>query len=193
MILMITVMILVGYLLGAIPFGLLIAKIWKIDIRKYGSGNIGATNVFRTLGLVPGMITFALDFLKGMLAVYIGYWAGGNPFIVLLMGVSAIFGHMYSVFLGFKGGKGAATGLGVLAAFAPEIFIVTMILAAMLIYATRYVSVASIVSSFAAAIMMFILHKPLPFTIAAFLVALFILFRHVPNIKRLLKGEEQRI
>ena len=185
--------ILAGYLLGSIPFGLLIARVWKVDIRKYGSGNIGATNVFRILGPVPGALAFFLDFLKGALAVYLGYWLGGNPLVVILMGIAAIFGHMFSIFIGFKGGKGAATGLGVLAGIAPDIFFFSLILVAVLIYASRYVSVASITGAFSAALLMFIFHKPLPYSIAALLVALFILYKHLPNIQRLRAGTEPRI
>lgn len=182
-----------AYLLGSIPFGLIIAKIWNVDIRKKGSGNIGATNVFRTLGPVPGAIVFGLDFLKGMLAVYIGYWAGGDPVLVLVLGISAILGHMFSVFLGFKGGKGAATGLGVLAGVAPDIFGIAMILAVVIIISTRYVSVASITTSFVAVGLMLLFHKPIPYTLATFLVAVFILLRHLPNLKRLFKGTEAKI
>lgn len=185
--------ILGSYLLGSIPFGLIIARIWNIDIRRYGSGNIGATNVFRALGPFPGALVLALDFLKGTLAVYIGYRVGGDPKLVLLLGVSAIFGHMYSVFLGFKGGKGAATGLGVLAGVAPDVFLIAAVFAAAVILATRYVSVASMATPLVVTCLMFVFRKPLPYTLAALLMAIFILSRHIPNIQRLLKGSEPRL
>jgi len=190
---MFVIFMLAAYLLGSIPFGFLIAKIWNIDIRKYGSGNIGSTNVFRTLGPLPGTIAFALDFFKGMLAVYMGFWVGGDPLLVILMGVSVVFGHMFSIFLGFKGGKGAATGLGVLAGIAPDVFLVAVIVAAVVIAATRFVSLASILTALTVAALMFILHKPLPYALATFLVAVFILIRHIPNIRRLLNGTELRL
>lgn len=190
---MLVFFILVAYLLGSVPFSFLVAKIWNIDIRQHGSGNIGATNVFRTLGPVPGAIAFALDFLKGMLAVYIGYWTGGDPIVVLTMGVAAIFGHMFPVFLAFKGGKGAAVGLGVLAGLAPEIFVAAIVLAVGLLLATRYVSIASMLTPFVAAILMYVLNKPRPYIWATFIVAVFIVIRHVPNIKRLLNGTEPRV
>lgn len=183
----------VAYLLGSIPFGLLVAKIWNIDIRRTGSGNIGATNVYRTLGPVPGSIVLALDFLKGLLAVYIGYWASGDPLLVLALGVLAILGHMFPVFLGFKGGKGAATGLGVLAGLAPEIFLIAAVLAGIVILAGRRVSLASITVPFVVALLMYIWHKPLPYTVATLLVAIFMGIKHIPNIKRLLNGTEPRI
>jgi glycerol-3-phosphate acyltransferase PlsY len=190
---MLAVYVLCAYLLGSIPFGFFVAKIWNIDIRRTGSGNIGATNVYRTLGPVPGTIVLALDFLKGVLAVYAGYWIGGDPLVVLLLGVAAIFGHMFSIFLGFKGGKGAATGLGVLAVIAPEIFLIAAVLAAAIIALTRYVSIASIITPFVVAILMYVFHKPLPYAAAAFVVAVFVFFRHVPNLKRLLAGTESRV
>jgi len=185
--------VLTGYLLGSVPFGLIIGKIWNIDIRKYGSGNIGATNVYRSLGAVPGTMVLLLDFLKGAAAVYLGYWAGGEPQVVLALGISVIFGHMFSIFLGFKGGRGAATGLGVLLGLTPDIFIVSAVFAALLIIITRYVSVASIFTPFLTVTLMFFLHKPLPYSVAALLVAIFIVIRHFPNITRLLQGTEPRI
>jgi len=182
-----------AYLLGSIPFGLLIAKIWNIDIRQQGSGNIGATNVLRTLGPGPGAAVFILDFLKGFLAVYIGYWIGGDPLMVLLLGTAAILGHMYSVFLRFNGGKGAATGLGVLAGIAPGVFLLSVALAALLIGTTRYVSVGSIITPFVAALLMYIFNKPLPYVWITLIIAVFILVRHRPNIKRLLAGTEKKV
>jgi len=190
---MLVLYLLAGYLLGSVPFGLIIGKIWNIDIREYGSGNIGATNVYRSLGIIPAALVFLLDLLKGTLAVYLGYWAGGDPQVIILLGVSVIFGHMFSLFLGFKGGRGAATGLGVLLGLAPEIFAVSAIFAALLIVATRYVSVASVITPFLVASLMFFLHKPLPYSIAALLVAVLIVLRHAPNLSRLLKGTEPKI
>lgn len=185
--------IVAGYFLGAIPFGLLISSIWNIDIRRYGSGNIGATNILRVLGPIAAALVFVLDLLKGTLAVYLGYWAGGDPLIVLLAGVSAILGHMFPIFLGFKGGKGAATGLGVLLGIAPEIFLGGAIMVALLIALTRYVSVASIITPVLVAAAFFLLKKPLLYSLAAGLVAILIIIRHIPNIQRLLSGTEPRL
>ena len=102
------------YLLGSIPFSYLIARLWRVDLRQVGSGNVGATNVLRSVGPWPGALAFLLDFLKGWLAVYLAFLAGGDPIFVLSLGLAVIIGHTYPIFLGFKGGKGAATGLGVL-------------------------------------------------------------------------------
>jgi len=186
-------LVIAAYLLGSVPFGLVVAGIWNVDIRRHGSGNIGATNVLRTLGPVPAAAVFALDFSKGLLAVYLGYWLGGGPWIVLLLGAAAIFGHMYSIFLRFKGGKGAATGLGVLAGLAPEVFVISIVVAAVIIYATRYVSVGSIITPFVAAGLMMLFHRPRPYITVTLVVGLFILIRHLPNIRRLRKGTEPKI
>jgi len=187
------IFILLAYLLGSIPFGPLVAKIWNIDIRRYGSGNIGATNVFRTLGTIPGLIVFLLDFLKGTLAVQIGYFAGGDPTLALTLGMAAILGHMYSVFLGFKGGKGAATGLGVLLGLTPDIFVISFLFACVVIALTRYVSLATLSTVILIVILMGVLHKPKPYFWTAVIVGFFIFLRHLPNIQRLLQGKENKI
>ena len=112
----------IAYLLGSVPNGLLLCRaIWHIDIREHGSRNIGATNVYRTLGKGPGALVFLLDFLKGFLAVYIAMRLVGTPISMVLGGIAAILGHSASVFLRFKGGKGVATGLGVIAMLMPAV------------------------------------------------------------------------
>ena len=190
---MIVIWIFVCYLLGSIPFGLIISKTWNIDIRKHGSGNIGATNVLRILGPLPATLVFGLDFLKGALAIVIGQLVSGDPAVVILLGFAAVIGHMYSIFLGGKGGKGAATGLGMLAGLAPEIFIISAVFAGVVIYASRYVSLASIFTPWLVVTLMMIFGKPLPYILVTLFVAVFILVKHIPNIKRLLAGKESQI
>jgi len=192
-IILMLIFMIIGYLIGSIPFGILVSKLWSLDIRQRGSGNIGATNVYRNLGPLAGGLVFILDYLKGYLAVSIGYWAGGIPIVILLTGISVILGHMFPVFLRFKGGKGAATGLGVLAGIAPEVFIFVVIFALLLLYLTHYVSITSILSSLLATGLMFFLHEPLPYSIGTAVVALFIVFFHLPNLKRLAAGSEPRL
>lgn len=182
-----------AYLLGSIPFGYLIAKIWNIDIRRYGSGNIGATNVFRVLGLYPGSAVFALDLLKGTLAVFLARQLAADPWLIVLAGLAAVAGHMFSVFLRFKGGRGAATGLGVLLGIAPDIFIVAAAVAALLIYVTRYVSVASMVTPLLITAAFYALGRPLPYAAASGVIAVLIIIRHIPNIKRLYNKTEPKI
>lgn len=185
--------ILTGYLLGSIPFGVVISRLFNIDITQYGSGNIGATNVLRTLGVVPGIIVLTLDLLKGTLAAYIGILVLKDPLWVVLVGLAAILGHMFSIFMGFKGGKGAAIGLGVLLAIAPEIFLAAALLVVLIIATTRYVSLASIFGPWLVAALMYFLNKPLPYLWATILVAILMVIKHIPNIKRLLAGTERKV
>jgi len=186
--------IIIGYLIGSIPFGVIAGKLRKIDIRKVGSGNIGATNIYRTLGTAPAVIVFILDILKGALAVYIAQaMIPDSPAIIVVSGIAAIIGHMYPVYIGFKGGKGSATGLGVLLGITPDLFIIAMIYVAVAITVTRYVSVTSISGVLLLAALMFTFHKPVEYSIAAIIVAILVIYKHAPNIKRLLSGTEPKI
>ncbi len=189
----ILLVLLASYFIGSIPFGYIIARIWKVDIRKHGSGNIGATNVFRILGPIPGILAFILDLLKGTLAIYLIFLTTNRPEIIILAGLCAIVGHTFPIFLKFKGGRGAATGLGVLLGIAPEIFLAAVVVVILIIVITRYVSLASIITPILVAIAFISFKKPLPYTIVVGLAAGLIVFRHIPNIKRLLKRQENRI
>jgi len=182
-----------GYLLGSIPFGYLVAKMQNIDIRRFGSGNIGATNVFRTLGPVPGSIVFVLDLLKGTFAIYLAQQVTANPWLIILAGLSAVVGHMFPVFLKFKGGRGAATGLGILLGIAPEVFIGAVGLAALIIFVTRYVSVASMATALTATLALIVLKQPLPYSLVTGGITILIIVRHIPNIKRLINKTEPKI
>ncbi|MDD5594512.1 MAG: glycerol-3-phosphate 1-O-acyltransferase PlsY [Candidatus Margulisbacteria bacterium] len=186
-------LILASYLLGAIPFGWLVGKSLKVDVRKTGSGNIGATNVLRTLGPGPGAAVLVLDLLKGTAAVLIGQAFSPDPLIVVLCGLSAIIGHSYPVYLGFRGGKGAATGLGVLLGVAPDIFVFAVLLFLVIVALTRYVSVGSILTAITVFIAFLLYARPLPYSVAALLAAVLIIARHRPNIKRLIAGTEPRL
>jgi len=185
--------IIIGYLIGSIPFGVLTGKIKGVDIRKVGSGNIGATNIYRNLGALPAIIVFILDLLKGSAAVWVALFIIPSPLIAVTSGIAAVIGHMYPVFIGFKGGKGSATSLGVLLGIAPDLFVITMIYVAAAIAVTRYVSVTSITGVILVAILMFLFHKPVEYLIAAIIVAVLIIIRHIPNIKRLLAGTEPKV
>lgn len=186
-------LLLLAYLLGSIPIGYLIGRWRGLDIRRYGSGNIGATNVFRTLGLGPGLLVFILDLLKGSVAVWLMIGLNNDPWLVILAGGLAIIGHTFSIFLNFKGGRGAATGLGVLLAVAPEIFFFTIIIVAIIIAVTRYVSAGSILGAVIVALAFSLTDRPLPYTLLAWIVAWLIIVRHIPNIKRLIAGTEAKI
>jgi glycerol-3-phosphate acyltransferase PlsY len=184
----------IGYLIGSIPFGVIAGKLRKIDIRKVGSGNIGATNIYRTLGTTPAVAVFILDLLKGALAVYIAQAIiPSSPAIIVVSGIAAVMGHMYPVYIRFKGGKGSATGLGVLLGIAPDLFIIAMIYVAVAIALTRYVSVTSIGGVLLLIVLMLTFHKPVEYSIAAIIVAILVIYKHVPNIKRLLSNTEPKI
>ena len=183
----------IGYLIGSIPFGVIISKIWKLDIRRHGSGNIGAANVYRSLGAVAGGVVFLLDYLKGFFAVTIGFWMGGAPLAILVLGASVILGHVFPVFLKFKGGKGVATGFGVLAGIAPDIFLLVLIFVLVMLITTRYVSLTSILSAILASALMFAFNEPLPYSLFSAAIALFITLSHLDNIQRLLQGKEPRL
>lgn len=185
--------IIAAYFLGSIPFGYLVARVWNIDIRQHGSGNVGATNVLRTLGPLPGLLVFCLDLLKGAVPVWAALYLTNEPWLILLAGVMAVIGHTYSIFLKFKGGRGAATGLGVLLGVAPDIFLGALIVVILIIALTRYVSLASIVTPPLVSTAFLVLKRPLPYAIVAWLITLIIIIRHIPNIKRLLSGTERKL
>jgi len=188
------ILLIAAFVLGSIPFGIITAKAKGIDLKKIGSGNIGATNVLRSLGKWPAVITLLGDILKGTLAVAIGKYTGVAPLYEGLIGISAILGHNFSLFLGFRGGKGVATSLGVLVIYAPPAALVTLIIWIGVVLFTKYSSLGAIVS-----------FALLPFNVMLFnfedktkifvsiLISLFIILRHMDNIKRLMNGSERKI
>lgn len=184
----------IAYLLGSVPNGLLLCRaIWHIDIREHGSRNIGATNVYRTLGKGPGALVFLLDFLKGFLAVYIAMRLVGTPLALVLGGIAAILGHSASVFLRFKGGKGVATGLGVIAMLMPTVTAVVFLAWLVLVLVTRYVSLGSIVGAVLVPVLAFFFDCPTEYTVFGVLAAVLVIVRHHTNITRLLNGTESKI
>ena len=184
--------IVLGYLLGTIPFGLLLTRLAGLgDIRSIGSGNIGATNVLRTGNKGLAAATLLCDALKGTAAVFVGSWLGGAD-AALLAGVAAFLGHLFPVWLRFNGGKGVATFIGVMLGLvwqAVPVFVIAWILVALL---TRYSSLAALVASIAATIAVFFFASP---RVGIFFVAMtaMVFFRHKENIRRLLAGNESRI
>lgn len=182
-----------GYLIGSIPFGYLAARLCKIDIRRHGSGNIGATNVLRVLGPVPGAIVFILDMAKGTLPVLAMRQVSPDPLWIVLAGAAAILGHTFPVFLKFKGGRGVATGLGLLLGIAPDIFLAALLCFALILALTRIVSVSSMLTSLLVVVAFVTLKRPPAYSLVAGLILILIVARHLPNIKRLLAGTEPRI
>ena len=183
-----------AYLLGSVPNGLILCRtIWHIDIREHGSRNIGATNVYRTLGKGPGAVVFLLDFLKGFLGVYIAMLLVGTPLAMVIGGIAAILGHSASVFLRFKGGKGVATGLGVIAMLMPAVTGIVFFAWLGIVFVTRYVSLGSIVGEVLVPIFAFLFAYPTEYLAFGVLAAVLVIVRHHTNITRLLNGTESKI
>lgn len=182
-----------AYLLGAIPFGFLLVR-WRTgrDVRSMGSGNIGATNVLRTTGRGLGILTLALDILKGAVAVWAAsYLTGGDPFWMSLAALAVMAGHAYPVFLGFRGGKAVASFLGAWLVLAPLAVAAVVVVFVIVVAVTRYISLGSILAagSFPLAVWL-ILHPPLMVFAASLISGAFIVWRHKSNIERLRAGTE---
>lgn len=187
-------LVVISYIIGSIPNGLVIGKlIAGIDLRQYGSKNIGATNAFRTLGPWPALLVFITDAAKGVMGVYLGDYLIGTPIALLVGGIAAIAGHNWSAFLGFKGGRGVATGLGVIAVLSPKVTLVVFVVWCLIVYFTRYVSLGSIVAAALVPITMWLFGEITEFLAFGIIAALFVIVRHRPNIERLLKGQELKI
>ena len=187
------VAIFAGYLLGSVPFGYLVSKYWKgINILEHGSGNIGFTNVLRTLGWPPAAVVLAGDISKGSLAAWLGLYTGGEVFGIIC-GLAALIGHSFSVFLKFRGGKLVASGFGVLLMLVPEVALTALAAWLVVVFLTRYVSLASITASVAMFLSMFLFHESAAMKIFGAIAAVFVILRHRSNIKKLLKGEENKI
>ena len=185
----------VAYLVGAIPIGLLIARAFGIgDIRRHGSGNIGMTNVLRTAGKTPAILTLVGDVVKGAAAVAIGgAVAGSDPLGPAVSAVAAVAGNCWSVFLGFRGGKGVATGLGAMLWLVPLAVLPSAVVFAAVVATTRYVSLGSLLGAVGVPIVALVLGYPRAAVLAAGVVALIIVGRHHQNIARLRNGTESRI
>jgi glycerol-3-phosphate acyltransferase PlsY len=194
-----------SYLLGSIPFGIIISKFWKgIDIREYGSKNPGATNVYRVIGPIPALMVLLLDISKGLIAtllisrIIIDQPVLNHTSLMIIAGLVVILGHIFPVFASFKGGKGVATGLGVLISLAPAELIFALLLFLIIVAITRYVSLGSLSSALFILLALifekYYLHKPVPYEllIAVIVLMVFIFYTHRSNIKRLLNGTENK-
>ena len=180
----------VSYLIGSIPFGLIIAKSKHgVDLRDVGSGNIGATNVARTCGFSYGVFTFLLDMLKGIIPVAIAFKLSPNSLFISLTALSAIIGHMYSVFLNYKGGKGVATTIGIYLVLNSCALIISVIIALLIIYLTGYVSLGSIILVMIMPIFM-LFQKGFIYFLLSLIIMLLVINKHRENIARVLKGQE---
>lgn len=186
-------LVIVGYTLGTIPFSYIVAKkMGQLDIRNQGSGNTGATNVYRVLGMKAGLWAFAGDFMKGLTAALIGRAVMG-PEGAALCGAMSMVGHCYPVTLGFKGGKGVATSGGFVFGLNPFIGLILLAIQLVLMKTTRYVSLSSVVVAGLLPVLTLLFNMPLQVNLYAFSVGLLVIFRHRSNIERLIKGEESKL
>ncbi|MCK4241161.1 MAG: glycerol-3-phosphate 1-O-acyltransferase PlsY [Candidatus Atribacteria bacterium] len=190
----IILVIIICYLLGSVPFGYIIGKLFKkIDIREYGSGNIGTTNAFRILGPVLASLVLIGDIGKGVFSIYLVRFLNiDSLFILIIAGLAVICGHDWSLFLRFKGGKGVATTFGVIFSFNLVISILAVIVWVIIIIFTKYASLASISSLTAVVIFMILLKQPYEYVIFSIIILILTVFKHKENIKRLRLGKEKK-
>jgi glycerol-3-phosphate acyltransferase PlsY len=185
--------LLLAYLFGSIPAGVLVARAYGVDIRKVGSGNIGATNVLRALGWGPALVVAFFDVFKGGIAVLIARALGPADWLLGGVALMAVLGHNYSVFLGFKGGKGVATSFGTLLFLDPVLALWTFSIGASVMLITRYVSAGSLAGGVAAFVLSLALSRPPWEAATVFLMAALIFWTHRENLKRLQEGTERRL
>lgn len=187
--------ILAGYVLGALPFGYLAGRLRGINIMEIGSGNIGATNVLRTLGPVWAVVVLLLDAGKGALSAYLGWhlFSAYPHWGAVAGGGAALMGHTWSLFLGLRGGKGAATGAGVALFLVPEVTVIALVIFILTIALTRYVSLGSLMGAVSAMIGVLIMPTASAYQILILIGGTLIIYRHRSNIRRLLAGTESRL
>ena len=183
-----------SYVLGSIPNGLWLGRaLWHTDLRQHGSHNTGATNAWRTLGKFPGFLIFFLDMMKGLVSVWLGSVLVGTPIAMILCGIFAIVGHSVSIFMQFRGGKGVATGLGVILMLMLQPTLVVFAVWLAIVAVTRYVSLGSIVAAALVPVLAWLWGYETPYILFGVLAALLIIVRHHANIGRLLNGTESKI
>jgi acyl phosphate:glycerol-3-phosphate acyltransferase len=182
-----------GYLAGSVPFAFLLARRAGIDVRLAGSGNVGATNVLRTAGTWRGVVVMGLDMGKGALAVVLASLGNAGVTLIALAAAAAVVGHIYPVWLRFKGGKGVAVAAGVFAVLSPIATAVAALLFLVIVWSTRYVSLGSIAATLALPPAAWLTGEPRAVVLAAAGTGALILFRHRGNIRRLRAGTERRM
>ena len=183
-----------GHVCGSVPSGLwLVQAFHGIDIRNYGSKNIGTTNVFRTVGPKTAVLVLIADAFKGILAVGIMSYLFHNPLLDVVTALGALLGHNYSIFLGFKGGKGVATALGLLIFMMPKVAVASFGIWLVCVLLTRYVSLGSIMAAVFTPPLAWYLGYPSAYVIFSLVAAFFVVLRHKENIHRLLTGTESKI
>jgi len=182
-----------GYLAGSLPFAFLLARRRGVDLRRVGSGNVGATNVLRTSGVPDAVVAMCLDAAKGALAVILAQRLASGSATPVAAGLAAVIGHIYPVWLGFRGGKGVATAAGVFAVLAPGALGIAGAVFVVAVWVTRYISVGSLAAAVALAVAAGAGDAPAAVAVGAAVSALIIVHRHRSNVGRLMAGTEQRI
>ena len=191
---MLTGIVIGAYLIGSVPFALILARRWgTADLREVGSGNVGASNVLRVLGVRPGVLVAFLDASKGAASVALAAWFGGGGTAPAVAGVAAVVGHVYPVWLRFRGGKGVATACGAFGVLAPMAAVPAFGIFMISVCATRYVSLGSVLASAALPPIAWALGGSPATVTAASAASVLIVFRHRSNLRRLFRGSERRL
>ncbi len=181
------------YLIGSIPFSYISAQVLAhTDVRSRGSGNVGATNVYRTSGVWAGLLALAGDLLKGAVAAWLGFAIGGSV-LVIICSLAAVIGHCYPVFLKFRGGKAVATAGGVVLFLMPKVGLTLLLLFIAVVVLTRYVSLGSVIVAISLPFVAYLFHYPWQYTLLSALMMLIVVYRHRENISRLKTGSEARL
>jgi glycerol-3-phosphate acyltransferase PlsY len=186
------VLILFAYLVGSIPTGYIVGSLVGVDVRKVGSGNIGATNVARVLGKRQGLLTLIADAAKGFVPMFVAAQLNLSLTATAFVGVAAFLGHVYPIFLRFKGGKGVATALGVFLAVAPVVTLILIAIFAVVVLSSRIVSLSSMIAAAAAPVILWLFSYSLALIGMSAFLAMMIIVRHRDNIQRLFAGTEPK-
>ena len=184
-----------AYLIGSIPFGYLIGRMRGVDVRTVGSKNIGATNVYRTVGHKWGFLAFFCDFLKGFLPAFLAlrYASGTCVHLPVCVGLACVVGHTLTVFMKFRGGKGVATAFGMMVALATWPALLAFAVFVVTVWLSHYISLGSMLAAATLGVLVWLFPCTLPMRLIAVLIALFVIVKHKSNIQRLMKGCENRI
>jgi acyl phosphate:glycerol-3-phosphate acyltransferase len=188
-----SVVVLAAYLIGSIPFALLLARRWGADLRLVGSGNLGASNVMRTSGVTAGLLVALLDIGKGAASVWLAARVSDGAELPAVAGVAAIVGHVYPIWLRFRGGKGVATACGVFSILTPAVVPPALAIFAAVVWLTKYISLGSVVAALALPPIAYAFGSPDAAVIAGAAAAAIIVFRHRSNVLRVWTGTERRI
>ena len=185
--------ILAGYVIGSIPFALILARRWGADLRRVGSGNLGAANVMRASGVTAGVLVAALDMAKGAASVWLAARVSAGAEVPAAAGLAAIIGHIYPIWLRFRGGKGVAAACGVFSMLTPLAVPPALAIFAAVVWCTQYISLGSVLASIALPPIAYALGSPAPAVLAAVVASAIIVFRHRSNALRMWMGTERRV